>query len=200
MKTSSVQQTPEKINTNAWNKLKDAAQSGKWVNEVQLSAKLRFGSKSEGYAPKISLEPLRVEKSNQYWRSWGSHRFMTVRLPSLDKEALSKTDPALTADKAIEILKTFRTTGLKTLDRVWEVYYFREHANKENAKPDGKWQNFSLIMFAVSGVGISDCSVANLLKWQIPWNVEKNRRMTEAKFWSRIALGKKFSMLKRYRC
>lgn len=188
VKSSGAQQTPERINTNAWNKLKDAAQNRKWVNEVQLSAKLRFGSKSENYAPTISLEPLRIEKSNQYWRTWGSHRFMTVRLPSLDKDALSKIDPSLTSEKATDLLKTFRKIGFKILDRVWEVYYFREHGNRDNAKPDGKWQNFSLIMFAVSGVGISDCSVPDLLKWHIPLN-PKNRKMTEAKFWSRIALG-----------
>ncbi|KAG0174870.1 hypothetical protein DFQ28_006744 [Apophysomyces sp. BC1034] len=110
--------------------------------------------------PIIHLRPPRVGFSNRFFRKYGSHRFLELKLNMA-------THPSLIRARKAFFLKPFLL-----MDRIYKFLFVK----------DG-----TVVLFATEGPGLEPITIRQVINWHIP--IEQNSSMTMGKYASRMALG-----------
>ncbi|KAF7730867.1 hypothetical protein EC973_001385 [Apophysomyces ossiformis] len=110
--------------------------------------------------PIIHLRPPRVGPSNRFFRKFGSHRFLELKLNKA-------THPTM-----IRAHKDFFLKPFSLMDRIYKFLFVKDD---------------TVVLFATEGPGLEPISIRQVINWHIP--IEENRDMTMSKFASRMALG-----------
>ncbi|KAG0167406.1 hypothetical protein DFQ28_006904 [Apophysomyces sp. BC1034] len=113
-----------------------------------------------GKQPIINLRPLQVGASNRFFRKFGEHRFLELKLHK-------DCHPKLIRNHIDYFLKPLLLMG-----RIFRFLYVKDD---------------TIIMFATEGGGLEKISIRQVIDWHIP--ILENWNMTLSKFARRMALG-----------
>ncbi|KAF3941120.1 hypothetical protein ABW19_dt0208980 [Dactylella cylindrospora] len=161
---------------------------GSWNNHLQLSAEVKFEKirKEGGHIcrPTIRLKPLQTEAlTNRFSEKFGSHRFMTLRIPAWDSTM------GISEDDYWSIIETWLIEGgFPLLGRHWKAIYFRKETKKADKRRTKKTKpDKILLMFAESGHDIEPITVLQAFEWFLP--IDENLKSFQCKVFSRLGLG-----------
>jgi hypothetical protein len=201
-----------------WSTVKD---SKLWSDKIELTGVASFNqssSNSSGSSPTISLNPPTLSgKMNKFTRSFGSDRFLTLRIP-LPNSGASGEAPSL------EIARWLAEDELTLMGRRWRCFWAKPGSKKQDKKQDKQLQPaqpgackqwvqaeyyLRASFFAEGGIGLGETSKdewslapiegtcrptirremgrEDLIRWHIP--IDKHMDTPFPKMWSRISLG-----------
>ncbi|KAI6830724.1 hypothetical protein KC332_g14599 [Hortaea werneckii] len=148
-----------------------------------LCGKLRWSTEKDGPMFKFELET-REENSTALQRRFGNHRILVVDLPDLN------TLPRYLTGKGQDIVSRLQQVFKQDqvfLGRKWVQYLVQD---KKRKKKTGGTQDepgdFQAYFFAVSGPGLEDISIAELLNWAVPFR--ENGHQLACKAFARLDL------------
>ncbi|GAB1743541.1 hypothetical protein NU219Hw_g471t1 [Hortaea werneckii] len=148
-----------------------------------LCGKLRWSSEKDGPMFRFDLET-RKESSTALQRRFGNHRILVVDLPNLNDL------PTYIKGKRQEVMSRLQQLFEKDqvfLGRKWVQYLVQDKKRKKKAGgSQDKPGNFQAYFFAVSGPGLEDISIAEVLNWAVPFR--ENGHQLACKAYARLDL------------
>ncbi len=202
---------PERSSLEAW----ESAASG--FDRVQMSGELHVADERVNNMFKLTLNPLRLERSNRLLRKFGHDRFFKLVVPWPGNKWAGKL-PAHDEKSARDGIISWLTDYAHPLaGRTWKAFFLRDHRNVKKRKPLKDNENFlkepdagkeftkkwDVNLFAVDGCDFHKSGplrrseslinrpipimVEDMLNWMIPFN--DNSDQTYLKLFSRIGLG-----------
>ncbi|KAK2811464.1 hypothetical protein FQN50_002087 [Emmonsiellopsis sp. PD_5] len=207
----------EKTRMSAWNmavsQYEDQEPTG---DVVTLSGQLSWCKLSEKGYFKLTLNPLKFERSYRFCRRFGSDRFLEITFPTLTRPP----GHLVQNSHEKEVLLTAVTRWLATsehhiLGRIWRGFYLEEVQPKKSPKPknadgydrsaDPEMKN-KVFLFAVDGTDFATAgpgqdlppknqtserrtrmSIDALTNWHMP--IADNINQTDCKLFQRFSLG-----------
>ncbi|KAI7357055.1 hypothetical protein KC354_g10176 [Hortaea werneckii] len=148
-----------------------------------LCGKLRWSSENDGPMFRFDLET-REESSTALQRRFGNHRILVVDLPNLNDL------PKYITGQRQEVMSRLQQLFEKDqffLGRKWVQYLIQDKKRKKKAGgSQDEIGNFQAYFFAVSGPGLEDISIAEVLNWAVPFR--ENGRQLACKAYARLDL------------
>ncbi|RDW61875.1 RNA dependent RNA polymerase [Aspergillus mulundensis] len=201
---------PEKPTRKAW----EAAAGGtfrtdKLSEAVVLTGDLDWCDKSEPGVLKLTLKPLKTERSCRFHRRFGSDRFLSLTLPAPSRPPNHLRLPKNPALLRESIALWLAQTTHECVGRTWRPFYVEEVKQKRKIRTEPK---FRVEFFAVDGIDFvgrfspsfddtshrtsaksetagshTPMSLASLLEWHL--SPQANKGQTNLKLFQRMSLG-----------
>lgn len=175
-------QMPEPSPLLAWTLSRDGA----WSPEVVMSGSLHQEKFTSTTAFRLQIKPLaHQDKSNRFFRKFGSHRFFKLMVPA----AARTTDypGAVMVERRLQ--EWLNVTDKPLLGCLWTVLFTRPlRTTKRTKQRHAKEDSREVMLFATSGPGLVTVSRAEVLEWHIPF--ARNAGMTACKTFARLELGR----------
>ncbi|KAI7161968.1 hypothetical protein KC349_g2384 [Hortaea werneckii] len=148
-----------------------------------LCGKLRWSSDKDGPMFRFDLET-REESSTALQRRFGNHRILVVDLPNLNDL------PIYITGQRQEVMSRLQQLFEKDqffLGRKWVQYLVQDKKRKKKAGgSQDEPGNFQAYFFAVSGPGLEEFSIAEVLNWAVPFR--ENGHQLACKAYARLDL------------
>ncbi|KAL4902404.1 hypothetical protein BDW74DRAFT_180905 [Aspergillus multicolor] len=201
---------PEKPTRKAW----EAAAGGtfridKHSEVVVLTGDLDWCDKSEPGVLKLTLKPLKAERSCRFHRRFGSDRFLSLTLPAPSRPPTHLRLPKNPALLRESIALWLAQNTHQCIGRTWRLFYVEEVKQKRKIRAEPK---FRVEFFAVDGIDFvgrfnpsfddtshrtsakseaagshTPMSLASLLEWHL--SPQANKNQTNLKLFQRMSLG-----------
>ncbi|KAI9731989.1 MAG: hypothetical protein M1834_004440 [Cirrosporium novae-zelandiae] len=175
---------PPKTNSKVWEKAVDTFEDPNTSNSISLSGQLSW-SGSKDFIFDFNLNPLRLERSSRFLRRFGSHRFLTIGIPSLAKHDIPKKFQHDSENFQRAVATWLGTEEHHFLGRVWKALYVDQE--KGMATKKGNKNKFRVYLFAISGSDISTLHISDLVDWHL--HSSSNSSMAYCKAFQRLHLG-----------
>lgn len=204
---------PPKSDVSAWELSICTAKS--LFKRALMVATLRLSDSAEGSLFNFQLHPLHVELSHRLGRRFGNDRFIEISIPVLeDPRKLPKKVAELMrlAGKAgrDRVIEWLHHGVHEFLGRTWGLFYIKDGSRKKKGAVDDEDADLltmkKMYFFAISGIDFkkgekvapknesvdnhSEMTVEAMLNWLLSLSLQKNRKQSFLKFYSRISLGK----------
>lgn len=153
----------ERCSDHVWNHLDKRAQTLDGHVNANANRMIHYGAVmalSHGKPPVIQLRPPKVGASNRFFRKYGEHRFLELKLNKT-------THPSLIRQHMNFFLKPFLLMG-----QTFKFLFVKDD---------------TVVLFATEGNGLEPISIRQVVDWHIP--ILENWNMTISKFASRMSLG-----------
>ena len=198
------QPLPERTSHRAWDAAVDNFKSKKQSEVVVLSGDMDWCDESESGIFKLTLNPLKTERTCRFHRRFGSDRFLTITVPAPARPPNHQRNTSYPS-----VLRECMATWLtrhdhSCLGRTWRAFYVEEVKTKRKSKSDPR---FRIEFFAVAGEDFEPFSklspaispprqqrekptrmtVESLLEWHMPKDANANQ--SNCKLFQRISLG-----------
>ncbi|KAI2083494.1 hypothetical protein LOZ36_005572 [Ophidiomyces ophidiicola] len=193
----------EKAKSSIWEAAAGNFEDNGTNDVVTLTGELEWCKKSEPGYLKVTLSPLRLERSHRFARRFGSDRFLEITFPTLGKS------PEYLKNQGPTVLQSIATWLAQAphyiLGRTWRAFYLEDIKPKGNAKKGGPRSKVHL--FAVDGCDFSGrierllyaslpgevsekhtpMSVEAMFNWHMP--IQSNNHQKDCKLFQRLSLG-----------
>lgn len=199
---SNRQTLPEKSRPTAW------AMAARGFDNVLLSGSLQYVDQPREPIFRLSLKPLRLERSYRMSRKFGNDRFFILEIPGLENMAVPSYLKVDQEEFYEAVVQWFTSHEHKFLGRKWRAFCLKPEDRKKSRAGKASEITFNeprfrVSFFAIDGydfrnenlVGEDDPRLSNhtkatvreLIDWFMP--AFENRRMFSLKFFARLALG-----------
>ncbi|KAJ6185688.1 hypothetical protein N7519_006989 [Penicillium mononematosum] len=195
---------PERSPRRAWDAAVGDFKSDKHSEVVVLSGDLDWCGESELGIFKLSLNPLKPERTCRFHRRFGSDRFLTLTIPAPDRPPSHQKQPSYPSVFRESIASWLTRNDHHCLGRTWRAFYVEEVKTKRKAKGEPR---FRVELFAIDGDDFdhghqlppvvapprqqsdsyTPMSVDALLEWHMPKTANANQ--SNCKLFQRISLG-----------
>lgn len=199
---SNYQTLPEKSKPTAW------AMAAGGFDNVLLSGSLQYVDQPREPIFRLSLKPLRLERSYRMSRKFGNDRFFVLEIPGLDNMAMPaylKLDQEEFYEAAVQ---WFASHEHKFLGRKWRAFCLKPEDRKKSRVGKASESTFNeprfrVYFFAIEGYDFRNensvgedhprlsnhtkSTVRDLIDWFMP--ASENRQILSLKFFARLALG-----------
>ncbi|KAA8647013.1 RNA dependent RNA polymerase [Aspergillus tanneri] len=193
---------PEKPSSRAWDAATGSFRTDKHSEVVVLTGDLDWCSDSEPGILKLSLNPLKAERTCRFHRRFGSDRFLSLTIP-----APARPPPYLRLPAQPSLLRESLALWLtqnvhRCLGRIWKPFFVEEVKMKRKAMAEPR---FRVEFFAIDGVdfdhtpdpplialkqestGHTPMALDPLIQWHMP--ADPNIGQSNCKLFQRISLG-----------
>ncbi|KAI7550521.1 hypothetical protein KC331_g3124 [Hortaea werneckii] len=148
-----------------------------------LCGRLRWSTEKNGPMFRFDLET-REESSTALQRRFGNHRILVVDLPDMNDL------PTYIKGQRQEVMSQLQQLFEKDqlfLGRKWVQFLVQDKKRKKKAgSSQDEPGNFQAYFFAVSGPGLEDISIAEVLNWAVPFR--ENGHQLACKAYARLDL------------
>ncbi|KAJ5317803.1 hypothetical protein PENANT_c004G02203 [Penicillium antarcticum] len=195
---------PEKSSSRAWDAAVGDFKTKKLSEVVVLSGDMEWCEESEPGIFKLTLNPLKSEKTCRFHRRFGSDRFLSVTVPAPTRPPAHQRRASYPSVLRESIAAWLTRNDHQCLGRTWRAFYVEEVKTKKKSKSEPK---FRVELFAVDGEDFdrgcqlppqiapprqpSDkhtrMGVDALLEWHMPKAANDNQ--TNCKLFQRLSLG-----------